>query len=167
MAVSFPQGLLDAFETAQHSIFRLETLPYYAGDPNFDRFLAGEPWQDTESKRSWCDLVRRRTVEGVSMQRVHVVTEPLSDYLRFELSWSYPPNVEAGEDIRVLVGSAEALPRARDFWLFDDTQAWWMDYDQQGQLTGVWCGASWSTTRSTARLASVLSRPLAEYMAPA
>jgi len=70
----------DAFETARHSIFRLETFQFYAGDPNFDRFLAGGSWQDTDSKRHWLDLVRRRVADGVTMQRVHTVTEPWTDY---------------------------------------------------------------------------------------
>ena len=92
----------DAFENATRSIFRLETLQHYAGDPNFDRFLARKTWRDTESKRHWVNLVRRRVGQGVCMQRVHVVTEPWSDYIRFELTWSYPPNVAAGEDIRIV-----------------------------------------------------------------
>ena len=35
------------------------------------------------------------------MQRVHVVSEPLTDYLRFEIT-GYRLNVEAGEDVRIL-----------------------------------------------------------------
>jgi len=34
------------------------------------------------------------------------VVEPLTDYLRYELGWSYPPNVKAGEDIRILPAEA-------------------------------------------------------------
>ena len=39
-----------------------------------------------------------------TMQRVHIVGEPVSDYARFELLRVYPANVEAGEDVRVLDG---------------------------------------------------------------
>ena len=47
------------------------------------------------------------------MQRVHVVTEPLSDYIRFELT-GYAPNVEAGEDVRVIsVREGEPWPADR------------------------------------------------------
>jgi len=42
----------------------------------------------------------RRGEGGKVFQRVHVVCEPLTDYLRYELGWSYPPNVEAGEEAR-------------------------------------------------------------------
>lgn len=124
-----------AFESASRSIFRLETLQYYAGDPNFDRFLAGETWEDTESKRHWVDLVLRRRRDGVVMQRVHAVTEPWSDYVRFEITWSYPPNVTAGEDVRIISG-ATAWP-GPDFWMFDDRYVWLMHYTVDGALERV------------------------------
>ncbi len=128
-------GFQEAFETAQRSIFRLETLQYYAGDPNFDRYRAGEGWQDTESKRHWVDLVQRRVGQGVAMQRVHVVTEPWTDYVRFELTWSYPHNLAAGEDIRI-VTAADPWP-GPDFWMFDDRRVWSMSYDATGSLIRV------------------------------
>ena len=124
-----------AFESAQHSIFRLETLQHYAGDPNFDRFVAGGTWEDTDSKRHWLDLLRRRRRDGVLMQRVHVVTEPWSDYVRFEVSWSYPPNVAAGEDVRIITGPTP-WPEP-DFWMFDDRSVWLMHYAAEGALERV------------------------------
>lgn len=141
------EAFQEAFENAQRSIFRLETLQYYADDPNFDRFVTGETWQDTDSKRHWVDLVQRRVGEGVVMQRVHVVTEPWSDYVRFELTWSYPPNAAAGEDIRILTTAARwAGP---DFWMFDDQQVWLMHYDAAGALERVEdASASESTVRA-------------------
>jgi hypothetical protein len=124
-----------AFETARQSIFRLETLQFYAGDPNFDRFTAEETWEDTDSKQHWVDLVRRRVGDGVAMQRVHVVTEPWSDYVRFEITWSYPPNIAAGEDIRIItVPTPWPEP---DFWIFDDVSVWLMHYTRGGVLERV------------------------------
>jgi len=125
----------EAFETARHSIFRLETLQFYAGDPNFDRFMAGESWEDTDSKRHWVDLVRRRVADGVTMQRVHAVTEPWSDYVRFEITRSYPPNVAAGEDIRIINGR-RPWP-GPDFWMFDDSRVWVLHYTDDGALECV------------------------------
>jgi hypothetical protein len=124
-----------AFESARYSIFRLETLQYYAGDPNFDRFLVGGAWEDTDSKRHWVDLVRRRRRDGVVVQRVHTVTEPWSDYVRFEITWSYPLNVAAGEDIRIITGSAPW--HEPDFWMFDDRFVWLMHYSADGVLQRV------------------------------
>lgn len=69
------------------------------------------------------------------MHRVHVVTEPITDYLRFELTWSYRPNVEAGELIgivAVLPGEPWPieLPQRTDFWLFDHSVLYGTRYDQ-------------------------------------
>ncbi|HEV2240397.1 MAG TPA: hypothetical protein VGR98_05080, partial [Streptosporangiaceae bacterium] len=53
------------------------------------------------------------------------------DYMRYELMWSYPPNVEAGEDIRI--ASLDDMPDdmpVRDFALFDSRHLLWYDYDE-------------------------------------
>jgi hypothetical protein len=39
---------------------------------------------------------------GRTQQRVHVVTEPLTDYLAYELTWEYGLHAAAGEDIRII-----------------------------------------------------------------
>ncbi len=73
------------------------------------------------------------------MSRVRVVAEPLSDYLRYELSWSYPSNVAAGEDFRIMrQGTAEmlGLPE-QDYWLFDSEVLVWFRYDSAGRLVGA------------------------------
>jgi Family of unknown function (DUF6879) len=83
---------------------------------------------------------------GKVFQRVHVAREPLTDYLRYELGWSYPPNVEAGEDIRILVAQAgswpmsasgEILPELKDYWLFDSSDLWVMEYADDGAFLSI------------------------------
>ena len=67
------------------------------------------------------------------MQRVHVITQPLTDYLRFELAF-YQGSVLAGEDIRILSGDLAAglaLP-AFDYWLFDGERVAVMYYGDRG-----------------------------------
>jgi hypothetical protein len=75
------------------------------------------------------------------MQRVHVVTEPITDYIRFEVAWSYAYSVSAGEDVRIIpVPDGEAWPSeipTGDFWLFDDTERFDMHYDADGTWTGI------------------------------
>lgn len=136
------QAFQDAFWNARESVFRLESLQHYAGDPNHARYEHGEPWQQTESKNHWVDLVSRRVADGVSMQRVRLVTEPWTSFTAFELTWSYPHNTAAGEDIRVIAYGADerpprTLPQMTDFWLFDEAELWWLSYDMHGALTGV------------------------------
>jgi hypothetical protein len=80
------------------------------------------------------------------LQHVHIVWEPLTDYLRYELGWSYPPNVEAGEDIRILVAQTgswpmsargEILPDLQDYWLFDSSDLWVMEYADDGAFVSI------------------------------
>jgi hypothetical protein len=86
-------------------------------------------------------LVGVATGDGRTMQRVHVVIEPLTDYLRFEVAWSYAHSVAAGEDVRIIpLAEGEGWPPdvpVRDFWLFDDTELFDMRYDTDGAWVGV------------------------------
>lgn len=142
---TLPAGFDEAFDNAQSSAFRLETLQTYVNsgeDPALDAFLSGRPHVLTPGKREWTSLVRDRRRTGCMMQRVHVVTEPPSDYMTFELTWGYAPNVAAGEDIRIIPVNEGSpwptqLPRDVDFWLFDDATLYAMSYAPEG----TWLGA--------------------------
>jgi hypothetical protein len=135
----------DQFELARSNIFRLETLQTYGNsgeDPALAAFEAGESHLITPGKREWVALIRDRLAAGVSMQRVHVVREPVTDYLRFELTWGYQPNVAAGEDIGIVAVPAGAswpaeLPERTDFWFFDITVLYALRYDQDGSWLGA------------------------------
>lgn len=83
------------------------------------RFLAGHA--DLGWFEGWLDRVRTWTANGQSIGRVRMLTDPLTDYLRFELSIT-PPALEAGEDIRFLSAEqADALGApTEDYWLLDD-----------------------------------------------
>lgn len=96
------------------------------------RFLAGEPY-DLEYMRPWLDSIRRAVAQGKSVARVRVLTLPLTDYLRFEMSVAQL-NAAAGEDIRVIdAESAERLRLGdRDFWIFDDDTVALMHFGTRG-----------------------------------
>ncbi|WP_223291217.1 DUF6879 family protein [Streptomyces avicenniae] len=76
---------------------------------------------DRVGRRSaWLDMVRAATGRGVTFRRARIVSEPVSEYIRFEHAGT-PLNIEAGEDVRWLSRrhtSDIALP-GNDFWLFD------------------------------------------------
>ncbi|MBQ6642394.1 MAG: hypothetical protein IJH84_15390 [Saccharopolyspora sp.] len=55
----------------------------------------------TAELQQWCERTRHRVGQGCRIQRVHVVTEPLTGYVQLELA-SYAPNVQAGEEVRVI-----------------------------------------------------------------
>ncbi len=130
------------FDTFAHSVFRLEALQAYQGARERDLladFLAGRPRPADPLKADWTSMITANVQAGKSVQRVHVVREPLTDYLRFELTWGYEPNAEAGEDIRVVRVDDDwprELPR-HDYWLFDATDLYDMHYDNDGVLLGV------------------------------
>jgi uncharacterized protein DUF6879 len=132
------------FRQFRSSVFRLETLQVYRGSGEDDAiaaFQAGlaEPPEDPE-QTDWEEMIRANLRAGRVMQRVHVVIEPLSPYMRFELTWAYAPNVAAGEDIRIIPMRENEwpseLPR-QDFWLFDDVELFAARYADDGMWLGV------------------------------
>jgi hypothetical protein len=130
-------GLFDLFE---HRAFRLEARDDYAAAYEEDairRFLAGEPL-DPSFIAPWLDRVAAATAAGRRIERVHVVTEPLSDYLRYEME-GYGFTTGAGEGVWILtrpMARALELPQ-QDFWLLDDAKVVFMHYDQQGVFLGA------------------------------
>ena len=77
---------------------------------------------------------------GKVQQRVHVVAEPPTAYMRYELTWQYGPNAAAGEEIGIIPVALgewpDDLPRS-DFWLFDSSVLYAMHYEPDG----TWLGA--------------------------
>jgi hypothetical protein len=134
-----PQEFGAAFDSLfRRSAFRLELLDRYVAANEAEplrRFHSGEP-QDPAWREPWKQYVRAALRDGKQMARVHVVREPLSDYLKFELTCGYPASVTAGEDVRIL--RRQEWPHLQlpdqDFWLFDDHVAAVMIYDEDGDL---------------------------------
>lgn len=120
------------------SAFRLEALPEYrvAGEDGLlERFLSGRP-MPVGFNVGWHDSLRSYRRDGKAVQRVRVVSRPLTDYQRSEFEWGYPGNVEAGEEIRVLDPEDEAVAElpGQDFWLFDDRTVVLMHYQDGLQI---------------------------------
>ena len=137
---------LEALHTFAASAFRLETRQSYGGsgeDAAYAAFQAGGPRPPLDGDDlTYLSDVRAARARGARWQRVHVVREPLSAYLRFELTWKYGPNVEAGEEIGLVVlGETEPwpaeLPREVDFWLFDEGLLFELSYDPDGMWLSV------------------------------
>jgi hypothetical protein len=72
------------------------------------------------------------------MYRVHIVSRPLTDYLRYELGWGYVKNMTGGEEFFILdtTDKPNPLPAAPDFWLFDEKTPVVMEYDETGAFLG-------------------------------
>lgn len=127
------------------TLFRLETLAAYevaSEGSDFARYLAGEPDPTPERRQPWLDRLSAEVSRGQGRRRVHTVTLPLSDYLRFECEWSYALNPY--EDIRILELSAQRPDLQRlvdaaggDFYLVDEEHVIHMHYTAQNQPHGA------------------------------
>ncbi|MFV2197688.1 DUF6879 family protein [Nocardiopsis sp. LOL_012] len=124
------------FEECRYTAFRLETLQVYDvgyEEEAFRRFLNDGGSVTNSAHEEWVRLVSgdRR------FRRVHVVTEPLTDYVRFESVWAYRANVKAGEDVNILPVTEGSWPEGiphTDYWLFDSHQLVLMSYDLDGRM---------------------------------
>lgn len=165
---------LALFDTIDRSWFRLETLQIYAVDyerAEYERFL-GEGRFDRPLD-DWQRMINRHAQGGRSLERVHVVVEPLTDYLRYEFA-AYQQNAAAGENIQLIPVTAstwpDELPRDTDFWLFDDAEVWDMRYDPDGRFLEATRSDSHSHIVDCRRWrdeALRLAVPLANYVRPA
>jgi hypothetical protein len=167
------------FDTFTDSVFRLETLQHYsvsAEDARFKAFREGTARPERSVRTSpWLRRIAVSTAEGKSWSRVHLVTHPLSEYLRYELV-SYVESQAAGEQIGIVDLDAQAgldLMKT-DYWLFDgDTdhaRVVLMNYGADGRLINreLKTSASWVTRAELFRddLAEV-ALPLNVYLAQA
>lgn len=92
---------------------------------------------DSPDWAPWVDLVSRTVARGVAVRRARIVSEPVSDYIRYEHA-STVVNVSAGEEVRWLPrrrASEIPLP-GNDFWLFDDRIIRWGYFSGDGALIG-------------------------------
>lgn len=129
----------DLFRSFAHTAWRWECQGTYAEPDEADqlrRFLAGDPL-DLSFMSGWLSEVRAATEAGRRYERVRMMTDPMTDYLRFEFAVA-PANAEAGEDIRVISAADAAdleLPQ-HDFWLFDSERVALLQFGPNG-LSGA------------------------------
>jgi hypothetical protein len=142
-------GLLTAeqrnalFDSLERDAFHLELRDAYyvdSEDESYRRWKLGKPQDPRELERPWLRRMRRLIKSGKTIRRVRVVTEPLSEYIRFEYDCT-PENLAAGEDIRwlprQLVPEDVTFPlEGRDWWLFDDSLIAAGHFDEQGRSLG-------------------------------
>lgn len=124
---------------AKESAFRLETLPQYLVPQEVESFAdwkAGKPMPVRTPEnheglaRLKCDATR-----GFRRYRVHILDQPLTAYLRFEL-YLYLDGVAVGSEIYVVDRDThpDLVELHEDFWLFDDEIGVRMFYDDEGHF---------------------------------
>jgi hypothetical protein len=118
-APTFDELLRSAARAALHLEMR---DGYSLKDPAFIAWQGGERVDPTIYWPQWYNLLRPVVARGVQVHRARIVSEPVSEYIRFEHAITAALNIAAGEDVRWLSrrrASDLALP-GNDFWLFDN-----------------------------------------------
>ncbi|MGC5361832.1 DUF6879 family protein [Streptomyces sp. DT24] len=113
-------------EAAWHSAMHLEMRDVYGVHDEADDFAR---WKETSRRDAdpqspywspWVDLIIRAVGRGVSVRRARVVSEPVTDYIRYEHAGT-SVNVHAGEQVRWLPRrlTSDLLLPGNDLWIFD------------------------------------------------
>ncbi|MFC1403533.1 MULTISPECIES: DUF6879 family protein [Streptacidiphilus] len=136
-------NLGDLLRGTQRSAVHLEMRDSYGVSQEVEEF---EHWKRTgeldldpesDSWKPWSDLAREAVARGVAMRRARIVSEPVTDYMRWEHA-STAVNLSLGENVRWLprkLASDIALP-GNDYWLFDDTLVRFGHFTGDGELVG-------------------------------
>lgn len=122
----------------EHSAIHLELRDVYAPTPRFEAWRRGERI-DWDNRASWWhpydQLIADAVARGVEVRRARIVSEPVSEYIRWEHYVTHA-NVTAGEQVRWLPrrhATELALP-GNDFWVLDDRLARVHHFDGDGGL---------------------------------
>lgn len=132
----------DLMEAAQRSAVHLEMRDQYGvGDEaaDFDNWLrTGERDVDPASEywAPWVDLISRAVVRGVTVRRARLVSEPVTDYIRFEHAGT-TVNIHAGEQVRWLPRrqASDLMLPGNDLWIFDGTTVLFNHFTGDGNWT--------------------------------
>jgi hypothetical protein len=125
---------------------------YTPADPDWLDWQAGKRFDPAERWSGWSDLVGDTVVRGVGIRRVRIVSEPVTDYIRFEYDVTSAHNVEAGEEVRWLPRrkAAGLLLPVSDFWVFDGRVVLWNHFAGDGSWVGEERDDDPSVTKSCA-----------------
>jgi hypothetical protein len=108
---------------------------YMKSDPSYVDWAAGIAIDPAERWADWLTLVTDATSRGVKVRRARIVSEPVSQYIRFEYEVTNGLNIAAGEEVRWLPRrrtTGIALP-GNDFWLFDSSLLLVNHFDGDGE----------------------------------
>ncbi|MET9803855.1 DUF6879 family protein [Streptomyces sp. NPDC006368] len=135
--------MLTGSAPAQHSAVHLEMRDSYGVTNESEDFRnwrrTGRRDVDPDSAywAPWVRLVTESVGRGVVVRRARIVSEPVTEYIRYEHAGT-AVNIRAGEQVRWLPrrqASDLALP-GNDFWLIDDRLVRWNHFTGDGASAG-------------------------------
>lgn len=126
----------------QRDAFHLELKDAYATaveEGPFAKWIKGEP-DDFAWLKPWQNRIRDATRVGKTVRRVRVISEPITDYIKWE-HFNTMLNLEVGEDIRwlprhLLPGEIIFPVDGNDWWLFDDRLVAVGHFHEDGSVQG-------------------------------
>ncbi|MGW7295097.1 DUF6879 family protein [Streptomyces xiamenensis] len=139
MSLSVPD-FGELLANCRKSAVHLEMRDSYGVSYESDDFVTWREtgrWDNPVYWAPWTAMVREAVGRGVDMRRARLVSEPVTDYIRFEHAGTVN-NLAAGEQVRWLPrrqASDIAMP-GNDFWLFDDHLVEWNHFTGDGELVG-------------------------------
>ncbi len=136
-----PTDIATLLSLATGTAFHLEQRDSWqrftdADRDSYDRFLAtGQA--DAAFLGDWCSLVREAAGRGVEFRRLRLVSEPVSDYIRWEHALT-AATLAAGEHVRWLPRSRcmDLLLVPVDFWILDSRLVRFGLFSGDGDVAG-------------------------------
>jgi hypothetical protein len=113
---------------------------HLTADPAYQAWLTGQAdlQESAEQYRGFTDMVVAAVRRGVSVRRARIVSEPVSDYVRWEHWLTESVNIAAGEQVRWLprrLASTLAVP-GNPYWVFDDRLVRFTIFGGDGEVQG-------------------------------
>jgi hypothetical protein len=111
---------------------------YTPDDPDWNEWKGGHHFNPAERWSDWFDLMRETTGRGIGVRRARIISEPVTDYVRFEYDVTAGHNIAAGELVRWLPRQRAAgltVPPT-DFWVFDERVVIWNHFSGDGSWVG-------------------------------
>ncbi|WP_416974477.1 DUF6879 family protein [Streptomyces sp. 4F14] len=139
-------GFDELLAGAQQSVVHLEMRDAYGVGDEAEDFKI---WTRTGERDAnpaspywapWVELIRRTVARGVTVRRARIVSEPVTDYIRYEHAGTVV-NILAGERVRWLprrLASDIALP-GNDCWVFDSETVLFNHFSGEGN----WAEPRW------------------------
>jgi len=121
--VSVPESFIEMMQGCTSSAVHLEMRDVYTPqDPDYLRWQSGDHFDPAQRWPEWIKLISGMVARGVIVRRARIVSEPVTDYIRYEHALTDRLNLASGELVRWLArrgGSDLCLP-GNDFWVLDD-----------------------------------------------
>ena len=135
------------FSGFKNTAFRLELLSEYNVEserPYFEAFLLNpDQAPPSDFNTDWHDILKAAALRGAVIYRCRAMGE-ITPYMEFEKAWGYKISNSLGEQIRTLaitelreIAKDNAVAIIKDFWLFDNADCYFIEYDFFGTFLGV------------------------------